>query len=449
MNQTTIEYYKVVISLALFVPAYFFVPPGIYRQVLIYYLMLLGLYRATVFPEIVVLVNGLGLVLLLTGPVQQWPLATAGLVLLLMGTTVIPLFFAHAGRQETERFRDRRGALENEFYRLQSLSATCKLKRQNLDNEIDRINQLYVLGRELVEHMDLHEVAENVVRVLSANPGIRSASIYSWEESGWKPLHISGTLDQEKWCLFVENQVWLRETMDYRILESPAWIGNDAVIYMPVRLEKDLLAALFMVIEKEYAGLYIEKASIFIPQIALGLKRTRLFHEVEDRSRHDGLTGLFLRRHFLERLQSEIQRARRYATGFSLLIGDIDHFKKVNDTYGHPAGDQMLRGVADRINDSIRPGDIAGRYGGEEFVVLLPLAMPEDAARIAAAIRTSIERHAFDIGDRKIHASISIGVSHYPRDGSSARELLAAADGALYWVKNNGRNSIKDYGEIA
>jgi diguanylate cyclase (GGDEF)-like protein len=449
-SRVTIQYMKMAGSLAAFAVAYFLVPPGIYRQLLIYCLVPLGLVLSAPFPEIIVLVNGLGLVLLFAAPAAQGIPAAVGLALLLIATAFIPFYFDRRNRRLMEHFADGIDTLENETIGLQERSAGLKRKRQDLENEIDRINQLYVLGRELVEHMEPDEVAENVARVLAANPGIRSVSLFTRDTNGWQPLHISGDLERERWCSFVkQQQASLGDSAGYQVIEeTPAWLGTDKVIFMPVRTGKDVLAALFLVIDKEYAAHYLEKASIFIPQIALGLKRTRLFQEVQERSRHDGLTGLFLRRHFLERLENEMQRAKRYRSGFALLLGDIDHFKHVNDTYGHLVGDRMLCAVAGCITDAIRPGDIAGRYGGEEFIVLMPLADPPEAARVAEAIRKSIEDRSFEIDSKVLRASISIGISHYRRDGTTVRDLLAAADSALYWVKNHGRNGVKDCREI-
>jgi diguanylate cyclase (GGDEF)-like protein len=446
MHNKKWTYGAVVITLGVFLSLYFAVPSGPMRQALVYSLVIIGLFFSSLLPEIVVIVNGLGLVLLFT-TTPLWPVPTLGLAVLLAGTALLPLYYNGLARKERDLFRDRHFSMQEEADKLQVQLADSTLKRQNLENEIDRINQLYVLGRELVEHMDLDEVVENMQRVLSSNPGIKAVCIFSWDKDGWRPLHIPRTQDPAQWSLFVQEQKLLHDARTFQVLDSPAWLGRDAVIFLPVFLEKDMLAAIFLVTEEGYAQHYLERASIFIPQIALGLKRTRLFLEVQERSRNDGLTGLYLRRYFLERLQTEIQRARRYSTVFSLLLADLDFFKSVNDTHGHLAGDKVLREVARIFSGAVRPGDMVGRYGGEEFIVLLPFADDSEVQRMADKIRKAVAASSIDVEEQKLSLTMSIGICHYPRDGASAKELLAAADAALYWVKNNGRNGIKEFGE--
>jgi diguanylate cyclase (GGDEF)-like protein len=176
----------------------------------------------------------------------------------------------------------------------------------------------------------------------------------------------------------------------------------------------------------------------------------------------DPLTSLYNRRYFFYRLNSEIERAKRYGRTLSLLILDVDNFKKFNDRYGHPAGDKLLKNLADRISGNIRRSDvkpsyevdIACRYGGEEFAVILPEAASVQGALTAERIRTSIEtRGAFVMAERirqKVEESrfdgpgvtISIGVSSYPEHGVEIEALLKAADDALYQAKKKGKNRV-------
>jgi diguanylate cyclase (GGDEF)-like protein len=192
----------------------------------------------------------------------------------------------------------------------------------------------------------------------------------------------------------------------------------------------------------------MEEGDIFIPQIALGLRRTRLFTEVQERSRVDGLTGLYLRRYFLERFQTEIQRAKRYSGIFSLLMLDIDFFKKINDTYGHIVGDKVLCGISRIFVDNVRPGDLVGRYGGEEFIILIPMSRHEEVTGIAKEINRLVSQKEFSAENEKFGVTISIGISHYPHDGTSLDDILAGADHALYWVKSHGRNGVQEYWKI-
>lgn len=448
MNEKRRLYLRCILLLLVFCALYVYLPAGPLRQALIYFLVLVGLYFSAELTEVIVITNGLGLLLLLLTDPRQWYVPTSGLVVLLITTPLLPVYYSSIGRKDREAYRDRHFAMQDEEQKLMDHLAELTLKRHNLENEIDRINQLYILGRELVEHLEIDEVVENMQRILSDNPGIRGACIFSFDKEGWKPLYVPLHQDLAQWISYVRDQKALQETKMFQILPTPAWLGDDTVIFLPVRLDKDLLAAVFLITEKGYGQHYLDRASIFIPQIALGLKRTRLFLEVQERSRIDGLTGLYLRRYFLERLQTEIQRARRYSTVFSLLLADLDLFKSINDKYGHLAGDKVLRDVARAFSDAVRPGDMVGRYGGEEFIVLMPFATPDDVRQAAEKIRRTIAESRIEVEGKKLSVTVSIGICHYPGDGAGAKELLAAADGALYWVKNHGRNGIKEAGEI-
>jgi two-component system cell cycle response regulator len=158
---------------------------------------------------------------------------------------------------------------------------------------------------------------------------------------------------------------------------------------------------------------------------------------------HDELTRLYNRRHLVQRLSEEVPRAKRYRLPLSCLLLDLDHFKRVNDTYGHPAGDAVLRQIASILRSSVRSVDVVGRYGGEEFLIILPQTGAEGARVLAERIRQRVEQEPFDIGGQTIHCTTSIGLAA-ASDGEvpDADDLIAEADRALYHAKAMGRNRV-------
>jgi diguanylate cyclase (GGDEF)-like protein len=158
----------------------------------------------------------------------------------------------------------------------------------------------------------------------------------------------------------------------------------------------------------------------------------------------DGLTGLFNYRHFKEQLEHELSRAHRHSLHLSLIMTDIDHFKHYNDTNGHPAGDDVLRGIGSLLKSNIRNIDIAARYGGEEFALILPDASKEAAKVVADKIRRLVEIQEFEFEELqpKGKLTISTGVSTYPEDGNDADHLVQVADKRLYLAKQAGRNMV-------
>ncbi|HEV2718770.1 MAG TPA: diguanylate cyclase [Thermoanaerobaculia bacterium] len=158
----------------------------------------------------------------------------------------------------------------------------------------------------------------------------------------------------------------------------------------------------------------------------------------------DGLTKLYNHRYFQDELARAFEESQRYQRPLSLTIIDIDFFKKVNDTYGHAVGDEVLKEVARIFQDSIRATDLAARYGGEEFAVMMPETELHDALTFAEKIRTLIEESAFRTAAGPLHATVSLGVAAVPRTKiHTAKELIVAADKALYRAKRGGRNQVQ------
>jgi diguanylate cyclase (GGDEF)-like protein len=158
----------------------------------------------------------------------------------------------------------------------------------------------------------------------------------------------------------------------------------------------------------------------------------------------DGLTGLYNHRYFQDLMDHELSRARRYKKAFALILFDLDHFKKINDQYGHPIGDLVLKEVSQAAKNILRESDIAARYGGEEFAIVLPETELNGAAVVAERLRRAVEGLEIVANDRRIETTISVGVTsyHVSLGKKEKSEILTAADNALYNSKNTGRNRI-------
>jgi diguanylate cyclase (GGDEF)-like protein len=171
---------------------------------------------------------------------------------------------------------------------------------------------------------------------------------------------------------------------------------------------------------------------------------TRLRHgrdELERLSRTDGLTGLPNRRHLMETLEKEVRRSSRNERPFSLLMVDVDRFKRYNDSFGHLAGDEVLKRLAQVLSAAIRTADYAARYGGEEFTVVLPETPLDGAREVAERIRVMMEKESFGT-DGAGRVTLSIGIAEFPTDGSTVEAVTAGADSALYAAKEYGRNRV-------
>ncbi len=157
----------------------------------------------------------------------------------------------------------------------------------------------------------------------------------------------------------------------------------------------------------------------------------------------DGLTELYNHRYFQEQIRMQVEQSKRYNTSFSLIIIDIDFFKKFNDTFGHQSGDAVLREVAQTLKRNVRATDIVCRYGGEEMSIILPNTPKEEALSTAQKICSRVAQKKFKLfSGKETNVTISLGVSTYPSDGESAVDIIEAADKRLYNAKNNGRNQV-------
>ena len=167
--------------------------------------------------------------------------------------------------------------------------------------------------------------------------------------------------------------------------------------------------------------------------------------ELQRLAEHDGLTGLYNHRTFYVLLGDELARAQRFKRPLSLILLDIDHFKRVNDTHGHLAGDAVLKGLGELLRREARAIDRVCRYGGEEITIILPETGLEAAANFAERLRAAVEAWPFDVDATPIRMTVSIGVASWPAQADSAQTLVAAADAAMYAAKQGGRNRVVRY----
>ncbi len=185
----------------------------------------------------------------------------------------------------------------------------------------------------------------------------------------------------------------------------------------------------------------VEVAAALAGQGVTAFENARLFSEVRRLATIDGLTGLYTRNHFFAEADKQLRIARRYQRPISAIMVDIDHFKRINDTYGHPVGDEVIRVVAARLREATRGSDVLGRYGGEEFAVVTP-ETGESAARLAERLREVVCRDPVPTEAGPLAMTISVGIAHVDRRGEHLRQLLARADAALYEAKERGRNRV-------
>lgn len=274
------------------------------------------------------------------------------------------------------------------------------------------------------------------------------------DSQGFELKHNSGVFNHERkrsdfrgtivnFAIENKQRHYVSDTTEYRVPIMPFETKNiRSVIAVPMLYETELLGLFVMLSEKrDFLDTFqIGLLEVLCNQASISIANAQLHAEIEKLAITDGLTGLYNHRRFQETLAEEFKRLNRNSLPFSLMLTDIDYFKKVNDNYGHPAGDIVLKGISKIIREEIRDLDVPARYGGEEFAVILPGTNAEGAKNIAERLRKAVMDTTFSADGKPLKITISIGVATAPSDAKGKEELIEKTDKALYHAKHNGRN---------
>ena len=302
--------------------------------------------------------------------------------------------------------------LTTEIEKLDKDNTTLKTKINLLSEKISTYEILYSISRILVKQIELDKLIRGIkVAVATLRPTIKSFEIY--------PVRNEQ--------LPVSNRIYDENFQKFKI---------------PIILKKEVLGMIAFVEKKDDPARFSDECKIIATQTALAVKRSNLYSLVLERSRLDGLTGLYLRRYFLQRVNENFLLSKRYNTFFSLLMIDIDNFKTINDTYGHPVGDAILKDVSDIMKHLVRQDALLCRYGGEEFAVFIGLTPVEEVQLMAENLRKTVEEHTFI---RNLKITISVGIAYKHQVENTAGELIRKADEALYRAKQSGRNRVVEW----
>jgi len=321
--------------------------------------------------------------------------------------------------------------------------------------ELALINRLSAI---MTSSVNIEEIFENFAQELNSAIDIDYASVALIEEDHLRILALFSRLNSGRrvgdkipfkdsaaeWVAEHKESLYqadLEHGREFSNTKAHIKQGMRCAIYLPLVVRDDVIGTLLIASKhtQAYNPGQIQALKHLASQIAMPIENAQLYARAEQRARVDELTGLFNRRHFEERFREEIARHSRRENSFSLLMLDLDSFKTYNDIYGHPSGDLLLNQIGRIIKSSIRSADQAFRYGGDEFVVILPETDVEDAYVVAERTR---ERIADEMKAREIAVTCSGGLANYPSDGMMHGELVTMADTALYYAKRTGGNRI-------
>ena len=234
------------------------------------------------------------------------------------------------------------------------------------------------------------------------------------------------------------------------LLETDFFNNYKSIIVYPIKENGDVIGNLTLLSENEYhyEKKIIKNLELMFNMFEVALLNAKIFKKVEEMATIDGLTGLVNHRTFQEKLDEYLERANRYKTKVAVILTDIDHFKAVNDNYGHPMGDEVLRQISSILKNSVRNVDLVARYGGEEFVIILEESSRENTETLANKIREDIKALEFTSKGTKFNVTISMGFSLFSESSRDKKELISLADQALYYSKDNGRDKVTFINDI-
>lgn len=365
------------------------------------------------------------------------------------------------GVLRVETVRKSRVLSENDLPLMHDFAHELATAMQGLDmvsSERDQVAQmraLHEVSNAIFRSLRLDEMLKSVAQSLIQQLGFDRVRLYLVNRDG-ENLESSLTLDQ-RGHETVEKETFPMKRGVHPMVDLILGKADDeriekyqrTILYLPLRTRDENMGILMvdnLLSQQEIPPEQLPVLTAIAGQLGMAIKNARLFQGVEELSITDGLTGLYLLRYFKQRLKEEFYRAERTHGQLSLMILDIDHFKRINDSYGHPVGDTILTTVAERILENARKVDLTARYGGDEFVILLPDTAAEEALLLAERLHQAVSTEPIAVANKStIHLTVSIGVATYPTHAATIDELIKRADEALYWIKSHGRNRIRLY----
>lgn len=274
------------------------------------------------------------------------------------------------------------------------------------------------------------------------NPEFRASNSYFVSHTSLRKSEHDFFVRPDEDDSFLKPDEWHENDMLLVPLTSPL-SGNDQMLgYLSVRDPHDRRIP---TLEK------VQTLEIFATQAVTALQSARQYEEIKRLTFIDALTPAYNHRYFQEALNKEIHRHSRTGHELALAMLDIDNFKKINDTFGHPVGDEILKGLVEELMRNARDSDVVARYGGEEFAIIFPDTATASARDAANRMREIVEKREFPIPgvNRTLFITVSIGVALFPREGTTAADLISRADAALYHAKKHGKNQVAMAHEIA
>jgi diguanylate cyclase (GGDEF)-like protein len=343
--------------------------------------------------------------------------------------------------------------------RLIKLFDTLNMRTQELERSQAQLEMIYENTRILAAILDTDGVVREVMRIMSSTLQYQTCGVIfrdKWGHFYYRARAVEGKQNFHLKAIEIgESDLVGRVAHQHEPIRMKDVSDRDDYVPLSEHTRAAMVVPMtshghtngLLLAENDTADQFKERdvqfLSIVARSAALALENAELHKRMEELTIIDELTETFNYRYFIQKLQEEKKRAMRYDLPVSLIMVDIDWFKKLNDSYGHEVGNIVLKELSRIIKKCIRDVDIFARYGGEEFVIILPQTPLSEASAIGERIRETVEKTIFDGGSAgKLKITVSVGVSSFPENGKSQEDLVSVADQALYRAKGSGKNLV-------
>lgn len=384
-----------------------------------------------------------------------------------IGFLGIPQTNGYVLQEDEKLFIKHLGEIIGIFFNHINLKCNLRETKMLMENQFQDLKAVYAVSKSLTGHLETNDILNNALDTLLSQEVLNieaKGGIFLLNEETCR-LELVCHRNIDRFVVETEKSIELGYCLCGRVAQTGEILSSincfadkrhetnyegmtlHGHIILPLKTDKRILGVLFLYLPGNFKPTenQIDMLSAITSQLSIALENARLYEKVHHLSVHDPLTNLFNRKMFFDRFDEEIYRSERSNMSLSIAIIDIDHFKRINDTFGHMAGDSVLKELSDLLKNSVRKIDTVARFGGEEFTILMPGANMAKGVAIMERLRSLVEKRDFCINEEghTTSVTISIGISTLcPDNPVDKSTIFKAADEAMYKAKENGRNQI-------
>lgn len=363
---------------------------------------------------------------------------------------LVPFVFLRAQRVLAREFSRRHAVLQEQKTKILEIhEAVLREKGERLD-QLERLQNRFALVQVMATKLEAGEILQTLGHMWKKRTGVKGCLILRRQSNGnWGTAFSDGHFNVQDWVRVLASHPSLGRSRNIRRTSAPGKqltlpgqpFGSTCIL-VPFTWDKDILAIGILEVDPARMDESTDGFNIERKLVSIGLRRADLYDLMTERSRFDALTGAFLRRSFMERLEDGLRKSHRYNTPLFFSLLDIDHFKALNDRWGHVAGDKVLIALAQAVRKLAHPGITLGRFGGDEFALIFETETAKDVFGWFERLRQFIADNAVRDREATLHFTVSAGVSGYLPERPPVSELMAQADHALYQAKRAGRDRV-------